>query len=104
MIHITVAYPNTEGATFDHDYYQGKHMALVRALGGDAVKRLEVDKALATPDPSTKPPWIAAGHLYFETIEAFQAMFAEHGGEIMGDVPNFTDTEASIVISESSSE
>ena len=29
MIRLTVSYPATEGATFDHDYYRDKHVAAV---------------------------------------------------------------------------
>ena len=28
MIRLSVFYPSTEGATFDHDYYRNKHVPL----------------------------------------------------------------------------
>ena len=101
MIHVSVVYPNGEGVTFDHDYYRDKHMALVRAKAGEGLARIEIDRAIAKPDPSVKPPWICTGHLYFESLEAFQTAFAAHGAEIIADVPNFTNVESTIVISES---
>ena len=30
MIRLSVFYPTTEGATFDHDYYRDKHGAACR--------------------------------------------------------------------------
>ena len=31
MIKVSVMYPNTPGARFDHEYYRDKHMPLVKA-------------------------------------------------------------------------
>src|ERR1044072_1245577 len=38
MIKVSVMYPNTPGARFDHDYYRDKHMPLVKARMGAACK------------------------------------------------------------------
>ena len=35
MIKVSVMYPHTEGARFDHAYYRDKHMPLVKAKMGD---------------------------------------------------------------------
>jgi len=40
------------------------------------------------------------GHIYCESAEAFQAAFAPHAQGIMGDIPNYTDIEPTIQISE----
>ena len=32
MIKVSVMYPNTAGARFDHTYYRDKHMPLVLSL------------------------------------------------------------------------
>ena len=37
MIRLSVLYPVTEGATFDHDYYREKHVPL--AVRGGARRR-----------------------------------------------------------------
>jgi len=39
-------------------------------------------------------------HLYFESLEGFQASFSPHTTAIMGDVPNFTDIQPTIQINE----
>jgi uncharacterized protein (TIGR02118 family) len=101
MIHITATYPNSDGVQFDHEYYRDKHFGLLRARFGDALKRAEVDQALSGVQPDVKPSWIVKGHLFFDSVEAFQAAIAPHMAEILGDIPNFTNVEPEIVISES---
>ena len=44
MIKVSVMYPNTPGARFNHEYYRDKHMPLVKARLGDACKYYTVDK------------------------------------------------------------
>ena len=51
MIKVTVMYPNTPGARFDHAYYRDKHMPLVKAKMGDHCKYYTVDKGLAGGAP-----------------------------------------------------
>jgi len=100
MLHVTVAYPNTENTEFDHDYYFNRHLPLVRSRLGGALKRAEVDRALAGPEGSD-PVWVASGHLFFDSMEAFQTSFGPHAEEILGDIPNFTNVQPDLVISES---
>ena len=51
--------------------------------------------------PLDSPPtYIAMGHIYSDSTEAFQAAFAPHALKIMGDIPNYTDIEPIIQISE----
>ena len=47
VIKVSVMYPNTPGARFNHEYYRDKHMPLVKARMGDACKSYTVDKGLA---------------------------------------------------------
>lgn len=100
MIHVTVSYPSGEGNTFDHHYYLNKHLPMVRSRLGTAVKRAEVDRALTGPEGST-PAWLASGHLFFDSMDAFDRSFGPHAAEILGDIPNFTNAQPHIVISES---
>ena len=44
MIKVSVMYPNTPGARFDHEYYRDKHMPLVKARLGDTCKYYTVEK------------------------------------------------------------
>ena len=42
----------------------------------------------------------AADVLLFESVESFQSGFNPHAAEILGDVPNYTNTQPVIQISE----
>ena len=53
MIKVSVMYPYTEGARFDHDYYRDTHMPLLKARMGDACKSYTIDKGLAGGAPGT---------------------------------------------------
>ena len=39
-------------------------------------------------------------HLYFDSVPAFQAAFGPHSERIMADIPNYTDAQPIIQISE----
>jgi uncharacterized protein (TIGR02118 family) len=93
-------YPNTEGKRFDHPYYAQKHATMIAEKVGSGMIKYEVDKGLAGMPPGQPPPYVAALHLFFDSVEAFQAAFAPHTGAIMGDIPNYTDIMPTIQISE----
>ncbi len=40
------------------------------------------------------------GHLLCDSIEAFQASFGLHAQAILGDIPNYTNTQPTVQISE----
>jgi len=100
MIKVSVMYPSAPGARFDHVYYRDKHMPLVKARMGDALKFYTVDKGLAGGAPGSPATYAAAGHLHCDTVESFQAAFGPHTAEIMGDIPNYTDITPIIQISD----
>ena len=100
MIKVSVLYPNGEGKTLDIDYYSNQHVAMIGELLGDAVKGATIEKGLAGAAPDSSAPFAAMGNLYFESIEAFEKSFGPNAEQIMGDVPNFTNIEPIIQISE----
>ncbi len=100
MIKVSVMYPNTAGKKFDLDYYCNQHVALVGRLLGKAMKGASIDKGLAGAAPGTKPAYVAIGHLYFDSMEAFQNAFGPNAAEIMADLPNYTNIEPVVQISE----
>jgi len=100
MIKISVFYPNEEGKRFDMEYYCKKHIPMVQRLSGAACKSVAVEQGLGGVTPGSPATYIAMGHLYFDSLEAFQAAFGPHAGEIMGDIPNYTNIEPVIQISE----
>lgn len=100
MIKVSVMYPNTPGARFDHDYYRTKHMPLVKSLMGDSCNSYTVDKGLAGGAAGAPATYIAMCHIFCDSIEAFQKGFGPHAQEIMGDVKNYTDLAPVMQISE----
>ena len=100
MIKVSVMYPNTEGCKFDMSYYVDKHMPMVRDKLGAACTNAAVDQGLAGGEAGAPATYIAMGHLYFDSVEAFQESFGPHANEIMADIPNYTDTQPIIQISE----
>jgi uncharacterized protein (TIGR02118 family) len=100
MIKVSVMYPNTAGARFDHAYYRDKHMPLVQARMGENCKFYTVDKGLAGGSPGQPATYVAMCHIYCDSVEAFQSGFGPHAKEIMDDIPNYTDLAPVIQISE----
>jgi uncharacterized protein (TIGR02118 family) len=100
MIKVSVMYPNTPGARFDHVYYRDKHMPLVKARMGNACKSYTVDKGIAGGAPDAPATYVGMCHIFCDSVEAFQAGFGPHAKEIMGDIPNYTDLSPVIQISE----
>lgn len=90
MIKVSVFYPYDENAAFDMDYYVGSHLPLVQARLGGALKGSMVDGGVAGGAPGSRPPYIAVGHLLFDSVEQFNEAWAPHNDEIMGDIPNYT--------------
>ena len=100
MIKVSVMYPNGEGKTFDMDYYTKTHIPLVSGLLGDAIKGAAIENGLGGGAPDSPAPYLAMGHLYFDTMEDFGNSFGPNADEIMADLPNFTNSEPTIQISE----
>ncbi len=100
MIKVSVMYANAAGARFDHAYYRDKHMPLVMARLGTACTGYTVDQGLAGGAPGAPAPFVAMCHLYFESVGSFQAAFGPHVGEIMADIPNYTDLAPTVQVSE----
>ena len=83
MIRLSVYYPASEGAKFDHDYYLNKHVPLCTQTW--KVDSAEVDRGM-------DGPYVAAVHFRFPSQEALQAAMASEGtGAILADVANYTD-------------
>ena len=82
MIRLSVLYPATEGATFDHDYYRDKHVPLAVKTWG--LERADIDKGI-------DGPYVAAVHFVFESLEDMGAKMGVDGtGDVLMDVANYT--------------
>jgi uncharacterized protein (TIGR02118 family) len=100
MIKVSVMYPNTPGARFDHAYYRDKHMPLVKARMGGNCNHYTVDRGLGGGAPGSAATYVAMCHIFCESVEAFQAGFGPHAPEILADIPKYTDLAPLIQISE----
>ena len=100
MIKVSVLYPNDEGKKFDMEYYCSKHMPMVQQKLGDACKSIAVEQGLGGGEPGSPPAYIAMGHMYFDSVEAFQTAFGPNAKDIMADVPNYTDIQPMLQVSE----
>jgi uncharacterized protein (TIGR02118 family) len=100
MIKASVFYPNEKGKRFDMDYYCNKHIPMVQEKLGAALKGGAVEQGLSGIAPGSRATYIAMGHLLFDSVEAFQTAFGPHAEAIMADMPNYTDIQPTIQISE----
>jgi len=100
MIKVSVLYPYSQGKGFDMKYYVEKHMPMVKQKLGSACKSIAVEQGIAGGAPGTPPTYVAMGHIYCESVGAFQAALGPHAAEIMADIPNFTPIQPIIQISE----
>jgi uncharacterized protein (TIGR02118 family) len=92
MIRMSVLYPATEGATFDHGYYRDRHVPL-------ALKIWRLDSAEI--DRGVDGPYVAAVHFRFESLEAMAAAMAiEDTAQVTADVRNYTTIEPVLQTSE----
>ena len=100
MIKVSVLYPNGPDVTFNIDYYCDTHVPMVAELLGDALKGGQIDAGLAGGGEGAAAPFAAMGHLLFDSVEDFQQNFGPNAEQIMADLPNFTNSEPVIQISE----
>lgn len=100
MIKISILYPNT--GKFDMNYYLNTHMPLSiqRISAGSGYRGVSVERGLGGAAPGSAPDFVALCHYLFDTAENFMAAFLPHAAELQGDMPNYTDIEPVIQISE----
>jgi uncharacterized protein (TIGR02118 family) len=89
MQRVTVVYPNKTDAKFDFDYYMKKHIPLVAGLVG---AKIEVRRGISSATGSTAA-FVCIGTIPIDSVAAFQAILAQHGAEILADIPNYTNIE-----------
>jgi uncharacterized protein (TIGR02118 family) len=100
VIKVSVFYPHKAGAKFDMDYYCDSHMPLVQSKLKPALKGMAVDKGLAGGTPGAPPSYVAMCHLWFDSVAAYERAFETAASAIMSDIPNYTDIEPVVQISE----
>lgn len=96
MIKVTVLYPFSESSRFDHDYYRDNHMPLVKKLLGDACIYYGIDKAVAGDTPQ---PYHALCHIVLRSAADLAAL-NDHMPAFAADIPNYTDVQPAVQVSE----
>ncbi|MFQ5770393.1 MAG: EthD family reductase [bacterium] len=81
------------------DYYCNRHIPMLQKKLGTACRRVAVEEGLSGASPGLPPAFVAMGHLYFKSVEAFQAAFDPHAAAIMEDLANYTNIQPTIQIS-----
>lgn len=91
MYILTVTYPNSEGATFDWDYYREKHLPNVgETFGPHGLGYASVLKGEVQADGAT-PAFLAHTTLSFRDEGGAKAALASEGARaLMDDSKNFT--------------
>lgn len=100
MIKVSVFFPNEAGKKFDMEYYFNKHIPLVQQKLGAALKGAAVEQGLSGVEPGSRPAYIIMGHMYFDSVEAFQTSFGPHAESFAEDALKFTDIHPTFQISE----
>lgn len=91
MIGVTILYPREEGSTFDIDYYTNSHMPMFAGHLGEACQAWGVIAA-------DGPQYHCVGWAMVDSADAFNSAMAEHGAEIIGDVPNYTTVTPTLIV------
>lgn len=100
MVKISILYPNT--GRFDMDYYLDKHMprSIELLSAGKGYRDVSVERGLGGASPGSAPSYVAMCHYLFDSVDDFMAAFLPHAAELKSDMPNYTDIETVIQVSE----
>ncbi len=100
MIKVAIFYPNGEGKTFDMDYYSTKHMPMAVNLFGDDLKAMSIDKGIANAASDQPLQYVAIGYFFFDSMDAFKNAMGPNQEKLRADVPNYTNIQPVLQISE----
>lgn len=100
MIQVTVLYPRVEAKTFDFEYYKTHHMGLVRRIFGEDAWNIEVERGVEGGRPGAKPSFVAICRLQTHDIETWHKHIQHELEEFVGDIPNFTEIQPTILFTE----
>ncbi len=100
MVKVSVLYPKQPDTKFDMPYYLNSHIKMVQQLLGPRLKGVTVEEGISGMQPGSSACYAAMGHLMFASVADFQASFGPHAQTIVGDIPNYTNSQPIIQISE----
>ena len=82
------------------DYYLNRHIPMIQDKLGEAVKGGAVNQGLAGAQPGSPATYVAIGHILFDSVQELQSAFAPHMEAMTADIPNYTDIQPTVQISE----
>lgn len=100
MIKVSVLYPKKTGTHFDMNYYVTHHMPLAMRLLGKGLRKTEVDAGLHGTSPDEPPAFYGGCQFYFDTVDAFVAVWGPAAAELGADIPKYTDVTPMIQFNE----
>ena len=102
MTTISILYPNNKDSRFDMRYYVETHMPLAIELlsAHPGFKGVSVERGVGGAEPGTDAFYVAMCHFAFDSVESFMAAFIPNAATLQGDIPNYTDIQPLIQISE----
>jgi uncharacterized protein (TIGR02118 family) len=100
MVKVTILYPSKPGDRFDVDYYVNVHMPMAERLLGSAVKAISVEIGIGGGAPGAPAPYAAIVGFTSESVETFMGAFMPVMGQLQADVPNYTNIEPVVQVSE----
>jgi uncharacterized protein (TIGR02118 family) len=101
MISLTILYPKTADSQFDMRYYLDKHVPLVRQrLTSLGLVQISLEEGLTGNTPDAPAQYAVIGHMYFGSSNDLQEALATHGQELIDDIPNFTNVQPLMQVSQ----
>ena len=98
---LTVLYPHDPADHFDHEYYRDHHMtSLIKLFGHEAINRIEIRKALSSPDGRNPPLYACTANIYVADEQAFAAAAGSNHQRVVDDIPRFTSVAPISVMTE----
>jgi uncharacterized protein (TIGR02118 family) len=67
---------------------------------GAAMKSISVEQGLGGGAPGAPMTYATMAHMLFDSLDAFQTAFAPHATEIMADIPNYSNVQPILQVSE----
>lgn len=93
QVTVHVLYPPSK--RFDWEYYKATHMTMV----GREMDLLHWSVAKGI-EAVTAPTYQAVATLVFESREKWLASFAASGSKLLADIPNYTDSQPVVQVTE----
>ena len=73
---------------------------MLAEIYGDSMIKYEIDQGLSGRSAEEPVPYLAIGYMYFESLSDYTDKFGPNAEQILGDIPNYTNIQPTVQISE----